>query len=112
MSKHKSEGKDKRKSSQLVIRVDKAERDSFVKLCEQLETSAAREIRRFMREFVTAQSGENPIPDDEMKNAVIADAGGEEPGNEGAASQEPGAEAEVPASETETSKKKQMRVRL
>lgn len=112
MSKHRSEGKDRKKSSQLVIRVDKAERDSFVKLCERLDTSAAREIRRFMREFVAVQSGEDPVPDDEMENAENADAGGEEPGNEGAASQEPGAEAEVPASETETSKKKQMRARL
>ena len=112
MSKHKSEGKDKKKSSQLVIRVDKAERDAFVTLCERLDTSAAREIRRFMREFVTAHSSGDPIPDDEMENVVIADASGEEPGNEGATSQEPDAEAELLAGETERPKKKQKPVRL
>ncbi len=56
MGKHKTEGKDKKKGSQLVLRLDKAERDAFVSLCERLDTSAAREIRRFMREFVSANS--------------------------------------------------------
>ena len=55
MGKHKAEGKNK-KGSQLVLRLDKAERDAFVSLCEQLDTSAAREIRRFMREFVAANA--------------------------------------------------------
>ncbi|MEL6598797.1 MAG: hypothetical protein AAGJ92_03800 [Pseudomonadota bacterium] len=44
--------KAKKKSSQLVIRVSKDERDEFVALCEELDTSAAREIRHFMRRFV------------------------------------------------------------
>lgn len=44
--------KGKGKGSQLLIRVDKAEREAFVALCETLDTSAAREIRRFMRDFV------------------------------------------------------------
>ena len=57
MSKHKSAGKDKKKGSQFVIRVDKAERDAFVSLCDKLDTSAAREIRRFMREFTLLHSG-------------------------------------------------------
>lgn len=58
MSKHKVHGKDKKKSSQLVIRVEKAERDAFVALCDQLDTSAAREIRRFMRDLVAAHAAE------------------------------------------------------
>ena len=41
-----------KKSSQLVIRIDRAERDAFVTLCEKLDTSAAREIRHFMRRFI------------------------------------------------------------
>lgn len=41
-----------KKDSQLVLRLDKEERDAFVALCKKLDTSAAREIRRFMREFV------------------------------------------------------------
>lgn len=57
MSKQKSHGKDKKKGSQLVIRVEKAERDAFVSLCDRLDTSAAREIRRFMRERVAAHAG-------------------------------------------------------
>lgn len=48
----KTDKKPGKKSSQLVIRVEKDERDEFVKLCEKLDTSAAREIRRFMRDFV------------------------------------------------------------
>ena len=41
-----------KKDSQLVIRLSKKQRDEFVELCEELDTSAAREIRHFMRDFV------------------------------------------------------------
>lgn len=41
-----------KKNSQLVLRLDKSERDAFVDLCKDLDTSAAREIRRFIREFM------------------------------------------------------------
>lgn len=40
-----------KKDSQLVIRINADERDRFVALCEQLDTSAAREIRHFIRRF-------------------------------------------------------------
>lgn len=40
------------KDSQLVIRINQAERDRFVQLCDELDTSAAREIRRFIRGFL------------------------------------------------------------
>jgi len=40
-----------RKDSQLIIRINKADRDAFLDLCEALDTSAAREIRRFIHEF-------------------------------------------------------------
>jgi len=43
--------KQDRKDSQLIIRINKADRDAFLDLCETLDTSAAREIRRFIREF-------------------------------------------------------------
>lgn len=53
MGKNKSNNKKKtKKSSQLVIRIETSERDAFVTLCDQLDTTAAREIRRFMREWV------------------------------------------------------------
>ncbi len=41
-----------KKDSQLVIRINSTERDQFVSLCEELDTSAAREIRRFIRNFL------------------------------------------------------------
>ncbi|WP_298937017.1 hypothetical protein [uncultured Ruegeria sp.] len=41
-----------KKNSQLVLRLDKDERDAFVDLCKNLDTSAAREIRRFIRSFM------------------------------------------------------------
>jgi 23S rRNA C2498 (ribose-2'-O)-methylase RlmM len=43
--------KQDRKDAQLIIRINKADRDAFLDLCETLDTSAAREIRRFIREF-------------------------------------------------------------
>ncbi|WP_422785564.1 hypothetical protein [Roseibium algae] len=48
-----------KKDSQLVIRINGEERDRFVELCDELDTSAAREIRGFIREFLTKnqQSG-------------------------------------------------------
>jgi hypothetical protein len=58
MSKSKTHGKDKKKAAQLVLRVEKAERDAFVALCERLDTTAAREIRRFMRDMVAANAEE------------------------------------------------------
>ena len=48
----KSKNKNKNKDSQLVIRINKKERDEFVSLCDELDTSAAREIRRFIRDFI------------------------------------------------------------
>ncbi len=45
-----------KKTAQLAIRIEKAERDAFVALCEAQDTSAAREIRRFMRDYVAAHA--------------------------------------------------------
>lgn len=41
-----------KKDSQLVLRLDKDERDAFVELCKDMDTSAAREIRGFIRSFM------------------------------------------------------------
>ncbi|SMX36130.1 hypothetical protein RUA8715_01293 [Ruegeria arenilitoris] len=46
-----------KKNSQLVLRLDKDERDAFVALCRDLDTSAAREIRRFIRAFMAENAG-------------------------------------------------------
>lgn len=53
--------KQDRKDSQLIIRINKADRDAFLDLCETLDTSAAREIRRFIREFTLSHQD---APDD------------------------------------------------
>lgn len=45
----------KKKDSQLVIRINADERDQFIDLCADLDTSAAREIRRFIRDFIQDQ---------------------------------------------------------
>ncbi len=51
--------KTKKKNSQLLIRINDTERNEFVSLCEELDTSAAREIRRFIRSFVTENTQDN-----------------------------------------------------
>ncbi|MEO1790260.1 MAG: hypothetical protein AAFR34_11215 [Pseudomonadota bacterium] len=48
----KDDKKSGKKDSQLVLRLDKDERDAFVELCKDLDTSAAREIRGFIRRFL------------------------------------------------------------
>ena len=42
----------KDKDSQLVIRLNGELRDEFVDICKQLDTTAAREIRGFIRNFI------------------------------------------------------------
>ena len=48
-----------KKDSQLVIRINGEERDEFVSLCEDLDSSAARELRKFIRRFVAEHKAEN-----------------------------------------------------
>ncbi|MEI6098257.1 MAG: hypothetical protein WCS20_08145 [Alphaproteobacteria bacterium] len=70
MSKSKPHGKEKKKSAQLVLRVERAERDDFVALCERLDTTAAREIRRFMRDWVASQAQTPATAEDEPEVAA------------------------------------------
>lgn len=44
-----------KKDSQLVIRINGAERDQFVAMCDELDSSAAREIRGFIRDFLRSK---------------------------------------------------------
>ncbi|MBB35002.1 MAG: hypothetical protein CME88_02335 [Hirschia sp.] len=53
--------KKSKKDSQMVIRVSVEDRDAFISLCDELDTSASREIRRFMKHFVATQ-GESAAP--------------------------------------------------
>lgn len=42
----------KPKDGQLIIRINKEERDAFIDLCDEHDTSAAREIRQFIRRYI------------------------------------------------------------
>ncbi len=48
-----------KKDAQLIVRINKAERNAFVELCEDLDTSAAREVRRFIRDFMAENGAEH-----------------------------------------------------
>ncbi len=49
-SKNKKESN--KKDSQLIIRINGKQRDQFISLCEDMDTSAAREVRRFIKTFL------------------------------------------------------------
>ena len=42
----------KKKDAQLVLRLQKETRDRFVDACQELDTTAAREVRRFIKRFL------------------------------------------------------------
>ena len=44
--------KNKKKDAQLVLRLDKEMRDRFIDACKDLDTSAAREVRKFIKKFL------------------------------------------------------------
>lgn len=52
MNEKKKPKKKDLKDSQLIVRITVTDRDRFVSLCDTLDTSAAREIRRFIRDFL------------------------------------------------------------
>jgi hypothetical protein len=107
MSKKKSNDKAKKKSSQLVIRVDKAERDAFVGLCSKLDTSAAREIRRFMREMVASKSDQPEEPVEETTSVVPTDLGLEETADD--VGKTPANDSVIKSPEKEAAKSKRKR---
>jgi hypothetical protein len=41
-----------KKDCQLVIRINRKNRDAFIELCEEMDSSAAREIRGFIQGFI------------------------------------------------------------
>jgi hypothetical protein len=48
-----------KKDSQLVIRINSEQRDQFIERCEELDTSAAREIRRFIKTFLQSSGNDD-----------------------------------------------------
>ena len=69
-----SKSKDKKKSSQMILRVEKHEKDAFIDKCKALDSSAARELRRFMREFVATDPAEANLPEPSLPEAGAAEA--------------------------------------
>ena len=48
----KEKRKRKKKDAQLVLRLNKDLRDRFVEACQDLDTTSAREVRRFIKRFL------------------------------------------------------------
>lgn len=48
----KKDKEKKKKDAQLVLRLDGDLRDQFLEACRDLDTSAAREVRRFIKRFL------------------------------------------------------------
>ena len=44
--------KNKKKDAQLVVRLPKDVRDRFIDACQDVDTSAAREVRKFIKRFL------------------------------------------------------------
>jgi hypothetical protein len=42
----------KKKDAQLVVRMNRQLRDRFMEVCEELDTTAAHELRRFIKRFI------------------------------------------------------------
>ena len=45
-------GDKKKKDAQLVLRMPKDVRDRFIDACQDIDTSAAREVRKFIKRFL------------------------------------------------------------
>ncbi|HMV40754.1 hypothetical protein [Plasticicumulans sp.] len=63
----KGKKKDRDEEAKFVIRIEKDLRDEFVDLCRDLDTTASREVRRFIRSYL-AENGRGasdapPSPD-------------------------------------------------
>ncbi|MFM2599710.1 hypothetical protein [Vibrio fortis] len=50
------------KDSQLIIRINSELKDNFISLCDDMDTSAAREIRQFIKRFVAEHESDNEKP--------------------------------------------------
>ena len=42
----------KKKDAQLVVRMNKQLRDRFMEVCDEIDTTAAHEVRRFVKRFI------------------------------------------------------------
>ncbi len=56
MGKHKKQKSNKDEEVKLVVRIEAGLRDAFIEACQDMDTTASREVRRFIRDFL-ARSG-------------------------------------------------------
>lgn len=56
MGKAKKQKPDKDAEVKLVVRIEEKLRDTFIAACQNMDTTASREVRHFIRDFV-ARSG-------------------------------------------------------
>ena len=42
-----------KKNDTLIVKINKEEKKEFLELCKNIDTSASREVRHFIRKFVT-----------------------------------------------------------
>ena len=57
MGKHKKQKSNKDEEVKLVVRIEAGLRDAFIEACQDMDTTASREVRRFIRDFL-AHSGQ------------------------------------------------------
>jgi hypothetical protein len=52
MGKGKKQKSDQDKEIKLVVRIEAKLRDAFIQACQDMDTTASREVRRFIRDFL------------------------------------------------------------
>lgn len=57
MGKSKKQKSSKDEEVKLVVRIEAGLRDAFIEACQDMDTTASREVRRFIRDFL-ARSGQ------------------------------------------------------
>ncbi|MBL8248432.1 MAG: hypothetical protein JNK95_08740 [Candidatus Competibacter sp.] len=60
MGKGKKQKSDQDKEIKLVVRIEAKLRDAFIEACQDMDTTASREVRRFIRDFL-ARSGKTEV---------------------------------------------------
>ena len=53
MGQGKKQKSDKDEGVKLVVRIEAKLRDAFIEACQDMDTTASREVRRFIRDFLT-----------------------------------------------------------
>ncbi|HRF62829.1 MAG TPA: hypothetical protein P5260_10630 [Candidatus Competibacter sp.] len=58
MSKGKKQKSKKDEGVKLVVRIEEDLRDAFIETCQAMDTTASREVRRFIRDFLARSDKE------------------------------------------------------